>query len=168
MRVFSLRTLRAQTGLIFFAGLLSLVVVTFAVSLAVGESIRQDSARLAQLAAGAPAAAGETAAEIAARRDGNLGMIRGMYAALFLSSLVFLLIGMWLIQQIIVAPVEALDQIARRIASGDLETPAQLGGSGEFQELARSFEAMRLELREGAARQARFAEELELRVQERT
>lgn len=168
MRAFSLRTLRAQTGLIFFAGLLSLVVVTFVVSLVIGESIREDSARLAQLAAGAPAAEGESVADIAARRDGNLGMIRGLYAALFLASLVFLLIGLWLIQQIIVAPVEALDQIARRIASGDLETPAQLGGSGEFQELARSFEAMRLELREAAARQTRFAEELELRVQERT
>jgi nitrate/nitrite-specific signal transduction histidine kinase len=168
MRAFSLRNLRAQTGLIFFAGLLSLVLVTFAVSLAIGGSIRQDSARLAQLEAGAPADAGETAGDIRARRDGNLGMVRGMYAALFLSSLVFLLIGLWLIQQIIVAPVEALDQMARRIASGDLETPATLGGSGEFQELARSFEVMRLELREAAARQTQWAEDLELRVRERT
>jgi nitrate/nitrite-specific signal transduction histidine kinase len=168
MRSFSLRNLRAQTGLIFFAGLLALVVVTFVVSLAVGDSIRQDNARLAELEAGASLGPGETAAEIRERRDGNLGMIRGMYAALYLSSLVFLLIGLWLIQQIIVAPVEALDQMARRIASGDLDTPATLGGSGEFQDLARSFEAMRLELREAAARQTQWAEDLELRVRERT
>ncbi len=167
MRAFTLRNLRAQTGLIFFAGLLSLVVVTFAVSLVIGDSIRQDAARLAQIESGA-AADGETVEETRTRRDGNVGMVRGMYAALFLSSLVFLLIGLWLIQQVIVAPVEALDQIARRIASGDLETPAVLGGSGEFQDLARSFDAMRLELREGAARQTRWAEELELRAQERT
>jgi nitrate/nitrite-specific signal transduction histidine kinase len=175
MRAFSLRNLRAQTGLIFLAGLLALVVVTVVVSLAFGDSIRQDTARLGQLeagasgeAAGALADGAETAAEIRARRDVNLGMVRGMYAALFLSSIVFLLIGLWLIQQIIVAPVEALDQMAQRIASGDLDTPATLGGSGEFQDLARSFEVMRLELREAAMRQTRWAEELELRVRERT
>lgn len=174
MRSLPPRNIRAQTGLIFFAGLLSLVAITFSISMIVGNTIREDDARLAALMVRAgpsrdrvPAAADEITA-IRQRRDSNMGMVRGMYGALFLSSLVFLLIGLWFIQQIIVAPIEALDQIARRVASGDLETPASLGGSGEFQELARSFEAMRLELRAAAARQAEWAAQLEERVAQRT
>ncbi len=167
-----LRNIRTQTGLIFFAGVLSLVVVTFAISVVVGNAIRQDDARLAMLdshvAASPSAGTPDDEVAIRQRRDGNVGMIRGMFGALFLSSLVFLLIGLWFVQQIIVAPIEALDQIARRVASGDLDTPTQLGGSSEFQDLAQSFETMRLELRAAAARQAEWAAQLEERVAQRT
>lgn len=172
MRPPLLRNIRAQTGLIFFAGLLSLIVITFTISVIVGNAIREDDARLLALGASVPDFTSEDlvdqVAAIQQRRDGNLGMIRGMFGALFLSSLVFLLIGLWFVQQIIVAPIEALDQIARRVASGDLETPTTLGGSSEFQELARSFETMRLELRAAAARQAEWAAQLEERVAQRT
>lgn len=169
VRSLPLKNLRAQTGLIFFAGLLSLVVITLTISVIVGNTIREDDARLVALVATGPSDTTlEEAAAIRQRRDGDIGMVRGMYGGLFLSSLVFLLIGLWFIQQIIVAPIEALDQMARRIAAGDLETPTTLGGSSEFQELAHSFEIMRLELRAASARQAEWAAQLEERVQRRT
>ncbi|MGC8779243.1 MAG: GAF domain-containing protein [Anaerolineae bacterium] len=102
------------------------------------------------------------------QRDSNTGMVRGMYAALFVASLIFLLIGLWFIQQTIVSPLEALHQAVARIAAGDLDTPVTLSGPGEFEELAHSFEGMRLELRESHVRQAQWAGELEARLTERT
>ncbi len=91
----------------------------------------------------------------------NRGMVRGLFAALFLASLVFLLIGLWFMQQIVVAPVEALDRVAQRIAGGDLDTPVVLGGYGEFYGLAQSFETMRLELRRSRERLTRWTSDLE-------
>ncbi len=98
----------------------------------------------------------------------NTGMIRGLYAALFLSSLLFLLIGLWLTQQQIVAPVEELERVANRIAAEDLETPVVLEGQGEFLRLAQSFETMRLNLRESHERLTRWTHDLEEHVTRRT
>jgi two-component system, NarL family, nitrate/nitrite sensor histidine kinase NarX len=168
------RSIRSQTGALFFAGLFLLVAAVFAISMLVSESIRVDGLLIAQLEAEqgfgeAPAgAATEEIAAIRERRDGNIGMVRGLFAALFLASLVFLFIGLWFIQQIIVSPLEALHLVARRVATGDLDTPAELGGAQEFQDLAASFEGMRLELREARARQSRWTAELETRVSQRT
>jgi len=81
-------------------------------------------------------------------RANNLGMARGMYAALFLSITTFLLIGLWFTEEFIAKPLEELVQITDRIAGGDLDTPIELRESDEFKELATGFEAMRLELRE--------------------
>jgi nitrate/nitrite-specific signal transduction histidine kinase len=168
------RSIRSQTGALFFAGLFLLVAAVFAISMLVSESIRVDGLLIAQLEAEqglgeAPAgAATEETAAIRERRDGNIGMVRGLFAALFLASLVFLFIGLWFIQQIIVSPLEALHLVARRVATGDLDTPAELGGAQEFQDLAASFEGMRLELREARARQSRWTAELETRVSQRT
>jgi two-component system nitrate/nitrite sensor histidine kinase NarX len=114
------------------------------------------------------AALAEAADVVRERRDQNVGMVRGMYAALFVASLIFLLIGLWFIQQAIVAPLEALHQAVQRIAAGDLDTPATLGGASEFEELARSFEGMRLELRESRRRLERWTSDLEAAVAQRT
>jgi two-component system nitrate/nitrite sensor histidine kinase NarX len=102
------------------------------------------------------------------RRANNEGMVRGMFAALFLSTIAFLMIGLWFTQQTIVAPVESLDRIARRIAEGDFETAVALDGEGEFRELARSFETMRVNLRQSREQTNRFTRELETHVTERT
>lgn len=114
------------------------------------------------------AALAEAADLVRERRDQNVGMVRGMYAALFIASLIFLLIGLWFIQQVIVVPLEALHQAVQRIAAGDLDTPATLGGASEFEELARSFEGMRLELRESRRRLERWTSDLEAAVAQRT
>lgn len=172
-RAIAFRSIRSQTGVLFFAGLFLLVAVVFGISMVVSQGIREDGLTLQQLeadrAAGAdPRELDARIAEVRERRDGNTGMVRGMYAALFLASLVFLFIGLWFIQQIIVSPLESLHLVARRVASGDLDTPAELGGAPEFQELAASFESMRLDLRDARARQARWTADLEARVAQRT
>lgn len=102
------------------------------------------------------------------RRENNEGMVRGMFAALFLSTIAFLMIGLWFTQQTIVAPVELLDRIARRIAEGDFDTAVALSGEGEFRELARSFETMRVNLLRSREQTDRFTRELESHVTERT
>ncbi|MBI5305776.1 MAG: GAF domain-containing protein [Chloroflexi bacterium] len=102
------------------------------------------------------------------RRENSEGMVRGMFAALFLSTLAFLMIGLWFTQQTIVAPVESLDRIARRIAQGDFDTAVALDGQGEFRELARSFETMRVNLHHSREQTNRFTRELEAHVTQRT
>ncbi len=84
------------------------------------------------------------------------------------ASLIFLFIGLWFIQQIIVTPLESLHQAVQRIAAGDLDTPLAPAGASEFQELAHSFEDMRLELRESRGRLERWAGDLEAAVALRT
>ncbi|MBI5650877.1 MAG: GAF domain-containing protein [Chloroflexi bacterium] len=110
----------------------------------------------------------DAARVIQLRRESNAGMVRGMFAALFLSTIAFLMIGLWFTQQTIVAPVESLDRIARRIAEGDFETAVALDGEGEFRELARSFETMRVNLRQSREQTNRFTRELETHVSTRT
>lgn len=105
---------------------------------------------------------------VATRYADGVGMVRGMYAALFLSSIVFLLLGLWLLQQNIVAPVEQLQLIAQRIASGDLETPVALSGQGEFLDLSRSFETMRRELHRSREQMRRWTQALQDHVARRT
>ncbi|MCX7840393.1 MAG: GAF domain-containing protein [Anaerolineae bacterium] len=105
---------------------------------------------------------------VAARQADGVGMVRGMYAALFLSSLVFLLLGLWLLQQNIVAPVEQLQLVAQRIASGDLDTPVALSGQGEFLDLSRSFETMRRELHRSREQMHRWTQDLQDHVARRT
>lgn len=240
-------SIRARTGLIFFAGLALLVALILFIALLISAGIRQDGVRLAllarvhdrllvwraadgpagdapasevdkllrelaeggtlptdgqllrlsqpvdeverlalsralaawaALAAGADDSGASDAALQAAltevedlvreRRDQNSGMVRGMYAALFVASLIFLLIGLWFIQQVIVAPLEALHQAVQRISVGDLDTPVMLGGTSEFEELARSFEGMRLDLRESRYRLERWTSDLETAVAQRT
>ncbi|MCX7707728.1 MAG: GAF domain-containing protein [Anaerolineae bacterium] len=242
------RSIRARTGLIFFAGLALLVALTLVITLLISASIRQDGVRMALIAeargrlgawraagtggrlpppaevemtlrllmdggaappeagdlhlrrpsdeaerlaleralsawqglvaadpqravvvaAAAEAALAEAERAVQVRHDQNVGMVRGMYAALFVASLIFLLIGLWFIQQAIVAPLEALHQAVRRIAAGDLDTPTTLGGASEFEELAQSFEGMRLELRESRRRLERWTSDLEAAVAQRT
>jgi two-component system nitrate/nitrite sensor histidine kinase NarX len=105
---------------------------------------------------------------VEARQAEGIGMVRGMYATLFLSSLLFLLLGLWLLQQNIVAPVEQLQRIAHRIARGDLDTPVALGGHGEFLDLTRSFETMRQELRRSREQMQRWTQDLQAYVARRT
>lgn len=105
---------------------------------------------------------------VATRYADGVGMVRGMYATLFLSSIMFLLLGLWLLQQNVVAPVEQLQLIAQRIASGDLDTPVALSGQGEFLDLSRSFETMRRELHRSREQMRRWTQDLQDHVARRT
>lgn len=159
--------IRLQTGFIFFVGLFLLITTTIVITSIVSSAIEPDATDLTQ---------SQVASEILEQADVSLriqqgasaGMVRGMYAALFLSTLIFLLVGLWFTEQIVVAPVEALHQIANRMASGDLDTPITLGGHGEFRTLSHNFETMRLRLRQSREQLLRWADSLQTHVARRT
>jgi len=101
-------------------------------------------------------------------RADKLGLMRGLFAALFLSTSCYLLIGLWFTEELIAKPFEQIIRIAERIASGDLDTPIRLNDKDAHDELAQTFETMRLELRASREQLARWADELELRVEQRS
>jgi two-component system nitrate/nitrite sensor histidine kinase NarX len=102
------------------------------------------------------------------RRSENLGMARGIYAALFISITCFLLVGLWFTEEWIARPMEELIDITSRISTGDLETPIQPSEGQEFAEVVESLEAMRVELRDSREKLAGWAKDLETRVAQRT
>lgn len=105
---------------------------------------------------------------LSARRADQLGMARGLFAALFISTTVFLLVGLWFTEELVARPLEEFIQVTSRIADGDLDTPIRLSESHDYQEVARSFEDMRLELRAARERAVNYTRELEERVAGRT
>ncbi|PWH14265.1 MAG: hypothetical protein DDG60_08265 [Anaerolineae bacterium] len=110
----------------------------------------------------------ELIAYLTVRRADQLGMVRGLFAALFISTTAFLLIGLWFTEELVAKPLEEFIQVTSRIASGDLDTPIRLRESHDYQDAARSFEEMRLELRAARERSANYTRELEQRVAGRT
>jgi two-component system nitrate/nitrite sensor histidine kinase NarX len=102
------------------------------------------------------------------RSSENLGMARGLYAALFIGITCFLLVGLWFTEEWIARPMEELIDITSRISTGDLDTPIQPSEGQEFVEVVESLESMRVELRESREKLARWANDLETRVAERT
>ncbi len=159
--------IRLQTGFIFFIGLFLLITTTIIITYIIGSTIDQDAANLGQ-SQSALDLPEQTEISLRIQQATNIGMVRGMYAALFLSTLIFLLVGLWFTEQVVVAPVEALHQIANRMASGDLDTPITLGGQGEFRTLSHNFETMRLRLRQSREQLLRWADSLQIHVARRT
>jgi len=102
------------------------------------------------------------------RQSENLGMARGLYAALFIGITCFLLVGLWFTEEWIARPLEELIDITSRISAGDLDTPIQASEGQEFVEVVESLEAMRVELRDSREKLARWAKDLEARVAQRT
>jgi two-component system nitrate/nitrite sensor histidine kinase NarX len=102
------------------------------------------------------------------RRSENLGMARGLYAALFISITCFLLVGLWFTEEWIARPMEELIDITSRISTGDLDTPIQPSEGQEFVEVVESLESMRVELRDSREKLAGGARDLETRVAQRT
>jgi signal transduction histidine kinase len=78
------------------------------------------------------------------------------------------LVGAWLIARGIARPVRGLASASRRIAEGDLETPVVPRGPAELYSLAESFETMRSSLTAWHGKVARWQEDLEHRVSDRT
>ena len=102
------------------------------------------------------------------RSSENLGMARGLYAALFIGITCFLLVGLWFTEEWVARPMEELIDITSRISTGDLETPIPPSEGQEFAEVVESLESMRVELRESREKLAGWANDLEARVAQRT
>lgn len=77
-------------------------------------------------------------------------------------------LGAWLHATSVVRPIRRLTSDAARMASGDLDTPTTIAREDEIGQLARRFDEMRLKLKDSLEESARWAEELEHRVDERT
>lgn len=68
----------------------------------------------------------------------------------------------------IITPVQALTIATQRIAASDLDTPLAIQGEDEIGTLARSFDAMRVRLKQSIAEIQMWNRELDARVRERT
>ncbi len=82
--------------------------------------------------------------------------------------LVFGLALAWLTTRAVVRPVNALINATQRVAAGQLDHPLDITGEGEVGRLARSFDEMRVELKQSREEIARWNRELENRVEQRT
>ncbi len=74
----------------------------------------------------------------------------------------------WATVRSVVGPVNALTVAAQKVASGDLSQPVPNMGNDEIGRLARTFEGMRVRLKDALETIQTWARELELRVHERT
>jgi len=74
----------------------------------------------------------------------------------------------WLHAHSVVRPIRRLTGDAARMASGDLDSPIAVSRDDEIGELGRRFDEMRVKLKASLEESARWAEELEHRVEERT
>ncbi len=74
----------------------------------------------------------------------------------------------WLTTRRVVGPVNALIHASQEIASGHLDHPLDISGADEVGVLARSFDEMRVELKESREEIARWNRDLEARVEQRT
>lgn len=74
----------------------------------------------------------------------------------------------WVTTRAVVRPVNALIDATQQIAGGDLDHPLDLAAEDEVGRLARSFDEMRLELKQSREEIARWNQELEARVRQRT
>ncbi len=68
----------------------------------------------------------------------------------------------------VLRPIQSLTAATRRIAAGDLETPIRFQARDELGVLARSFDEMRVQLRDSIAEIRGWNVQLDTRVQERT
>ncbi len=74
----------------------------------------------------------------------------------------------WLTTRTVVQPVNALIHASQEIARGDLEHPLDISDADEVGALVRSFDEMRVELKQSREEIAQWNRELEVRVERRT
>jgi len=103
--------------------------------------------------------------------DAALAIPREMQQTMLVYGIVALLIASvaaWLHAHSVVRPIQRLTSDAARMASGDLDSPIAVSRDDEIGGLARRFDEMRIKLKDSLEESARWAEELEHRVGERT
>jgi signal transduction histidine kinase len=105
------------------------------------------------------------------REDAAFVIPQEMQRTLLVYGLAALLIASaaaWLHAQSVVRPIERLTGAAARMASGDLDSPIRVSRDDEIGELAHRFDEMRVKLKASLDESARWSDELEHRVEERT
>ena len=105
------------------------------------------------------------------RRDLALAVPNRLRQTLLLVGAVALVItsaGAWLHARYVTRPLEELERATRHIAAGALDQPVTVSRGDEIGMLARSFEAMRLQLQRAREERDRWEQQLEARVRERT
>ena len=103
--------------------------------------------------------------------DAALAIPREMQQTMLVYGIGALLIASaaaWLHAHSVVRPIRRLTGDAARMASGDLDSPIAVARDDEIGELGRRFDEMRIKLKASREDSARWAEELEQRVRERT
>lgn len=103
--------------------------------------------------------------------DAALAVPREMQRTMLVYGIGALLIASvaaWLHAHSVVRPIRRLTGDAARMASGDLDSPIMVSRDDEIGELAWRFDEMRIKLKASLEESARWAEELEHRVDERT
>lgn len=85
-----------------------------------------------------------------------------------IGALLAAVLAAWLHASSVVRPIRRLTSDAARMASGDLDSAITIARDDEIGELARRFDDMRLRLKDSRDESARWAEQLERRVEART
>lgn len=104
-------------------------------------------------------------------RDTALALPNALEDRLLLFGAIALLAGLllaWITTRAVVRPVNALIDVTQRIAAGDLDHPLDVTAEDEVGRLARSFDEMRVELKDSHEEIARWNLQLEARVRQRT
>ncbi len=103
-----------------------------------------------------------------ANATAKVNRLRAMQLGFLAAALALLGIGAWVTRRSLLAPLQSLEQAARRLGENDLDTTVQVAGPQEVQALSQAFDAMRLSLRGSRAEQLELAATLETRVDRRT
>lgn len=99
---------------------------------------------------------------------GRQSSLRTFQLIILLVGLALLGSGWWVIRRSIAAPLAQLERAARRLGEGQLADTIQSGGALEVQSLGLAMEAMRSQLLSSRHELEQLAENLEVRVQQRT
>lgn len=105
------------------------------------------------------------------REDAALALPNDMERVVLIFGLGSLLVASgaaWFHARTVVRPIRDLTNASRRIAAGSLDDPVAVTREDEVGELARSFDIMRVRLRDSLEESRRWTDELETRVGERT
>lgn len=105
------------------------------------------------------------------REDAALALPNDMERTVLIFGLGSLLVASgaaWFHARTVVRPIRDLTNASRRIAAGSLDDPVAVTREDEVGELARSFDIMRVRLRDSLEESRRWTDELETRVGERT
>jgi two-component system, NarL family, nitrate/nitrite sensor histidine kinase NarX len=135
-----------------------------------GEGTKQNSelSNLDELSSTLAAEADMTVRMFESAATRKLALVRWVQAGFLAGALSLLVIGVMITRRSIIDPLKGLGEAAKRIGSGDLQSPVRVNGSDEVNLLARSFESMRLQMEESHQQLQVWANTLEERVDLRT
>ncbi|HUH98508.1 MAG TPA: GAF domain-containing protein [Anaerolineales bacterium] len=98
----------------------------------------------------------------------KIDRLRAIQFGFLAGAFLLLGIGAWTTRQSVLKPLQRLSQAAVRVGGNDLDTVIPAEGPAEMRELAKSFDAMRINLNSSRQELVRLNESLEARVAQRT